>query len=67
MLQLATVLLHLKHYKACVAVASKGLTDSSRVGDVLWGAQLQQVKANALAAQGDAAEALNVMREALGR
>lgn len=66
-LQLATVLLQLKHYPACVAVSARGLVDSSKVADVLWAAQLQHVKANALAATGDAAEAVNVMRDAMSR
>lgn len=66
-LQLARVLLQLRHYAACVSVTSKALEDARAVGDSLWAVQLQQVQANASAALGDAAAALMLMRDAFSR
>ncbi len=66
-LQLAQTLLQLQHYGACVSVAVKASADARLVGDVVWGVRLQQLQANALAAEGDAAGALTALRDAMSR
>jgi hypothetical protein len=65
--QLARVLLQLRHTGPCASVCLKALTDAGRCADVAWSVQLLRLQAAALAAQEDYVGALNSCRTALAR